>query len=108
MGGKARGLARTARLTCRSSNLKKSTQPSLKAWWSASAKSQPLAKRAAAIRTAMDSPTVNFGSAHGAQDNCRPPIWPLVWGLSSDTPKDPDPCEGALSNMWMPTNVPHL
>lgn len=31
-----------------------------------------------------------------------------VWGLGSDTPKDPGPWEGELRNMWKPTNVPHL
>ena len=31
-----------------------------------------------------------------------------VWGLGSDTPKDPGPWEGELRNMWKPNNVPHL
>ncbi len=31
-----------------------------------------------------------------------------VWGLGSDTPKDPGPWEGELRNMWKPTRVPHL
>ena len=31
-----------------------------------------------------------------------------VWGLGSDTPKDPRPWEGELQNMWQPTRVPHL
>ncbi len=31
-----------------------------------------------------------------------------VWGLGSDTPKDPGPWEGELRNMWKPTNVDHL
>jgi putative flavoprotein involved in K+ transport len=31
-----------------------------------------------------------------------------VWGLGSDTPKDPGPWEGELRNMWKPTKVPHL
>lgn len=31
-----------------------------------------------------------------------------VWGLGSDTPKDPGPWEGELRNMWKPTQVPHL
>jgi putative flavoprotein involved in K+ transport len=31
-----------------------------------------------------------------------------VWGLGSDTPKDPGPWEGELRNMWKPTHVPHL
>jgi putative flavoprotein involved in K+ transport len=26
-----------------------------------------------------------------------------VWGLGSDTPKDPGPWEGELRNMWKPT-----
>lgn len=31
-----------------------------------------------------------------------------VWGLGSDTPKDPGPWEGELRNMWKPTQVPSL
>ncbi|NIC41179.1 NAD(P)/FAD-dependent oxidoreductase [Aquabacterium sp. A08] len=31
-----------------------------------------------------------------------------VWGLGSNTPKDPGPWEGELRNMWKPTQVPHL
>ena len=31
-----------------------------------------------------------------------------VWGLGSDTAKDPGPWEGELRNMWKPTQVPHL
>ncbi|MEY4758349.1 MAG: hypothetical protein RJA34_3247 [Pseudomonadota bacterium] len=31
-----------------------------------------------------------------------------VWGLGSQTPKDPGPWEGELRNMWKPTQVPHL
>ena len=31
-----------------------------------------------------------------------------VWGLGSDTPKDPGPWEGELRNMWKPTQVPQL
>lgn len=31
-----------------------------------------------------------------------------VWGLGSDTPKDPGPWEGELRNMWKPGQVPHL
>ncbi len=31
-----------------------------------------------------------------------------VWGLGSDTPKDPGPWEGELRNMWKPTLVPRL
>jgi putative flavoprotein involved in K+ transport len=31
-----------------------------------------------------------------------------VWGLGSDTPKDPGPWEGELRNMWKPTQVAHL
>ena len=31
-----------------------------------------------------------------------------VWGLGSDTPKDPGPWEGELRNMWKPTQVPAL
>ena len=31
-----------------------------------------------------------------------------VWGLGSDTPKDPGPWEGELRNMWKPTQVPKL
>ncbi len=31
-----------------------------------------------------------------------------VWGLGSDTPKDPGPWEGELRNMWKPTQVLHL
>lgn len=31
-----------------------------------------------------------------------------VWGLGSDTPKDPGPWEGEQRNMWKPTQVPHL
>ena len=31
-----------------------------------------------------------------------------VWGLGSDTPKDPGPWEGELRNMWKPTQMPHL
>ncbi len=31
-----------------------------------------------------------------------------VWGLGSDTPKDPGPWEGELRNMWKPTNQPQL
>ena len=29
-----------------------------------------------------------------------------VWGLGSNTPKDPGPWEGELRNMWKPTQVP--
>ncbi len=32
----------------------------------------------------------------------------LVWGLGSDTPKDPGPWEGEERAMWKPTQVPHL
>lgn len=31
-----------------------------------------------------------------------------VWGLGSNTTKDPGPWEGELRNMWKPTNQPHL
>ena len=31
-----------------------------------------------------------------------------VWGLGSDTEKDPGPWEGELRNMWKPTQVAHL
>ena len=31
-----------------------------------------------------------------------------VWGLGSDTTKDPGPWEGELRNMWKPTPVPNL
>lgn len=31
-----------------------------------------------------------------------------VWGLGSDTPKDPGPWEGELRNMWKPTQVSNL
>ena len=31
-----------------------------------------------------------------------------VWGLGSDTSKDPGPWEGELRNMWKPTQVPQL
>jgi len=31
-----------------------------------------------------------------------------VWGLGSDTTKDPGPWEGEQRNMWKPTRVPHL
>jgi putative flavoprotein involved in K+ transport len=31
-----------------------------------------------------------------------------VWGLGSDTPKDPGPWEGELRNMWKPTQQPAL
>jgi putative flavoprotein involved in K+ transport len=31
-----------------------------------------------------------------------------VWGLGSDTPKDPGPWEGELRNMWKPTQVNNL
>jgi len=31
-----------------------------------------------------------------------------VWGLGSDTPKDPGPWEGELRNMWKPTQMPNL
>jgi putative flavoprotein involved in K+ transport len=31
-----------------------------------------------------------------------------VWGLGSDTPKDPGPWEGELRNMWKPTQVKNL
>ncbi len=31
-----------------------------------------------------------------------------VWGLGSDTPKDPGPWEGELRNMWKPTQVQNL
>ena len=31
-----------------------------------------------------------------------------VWGLGSDTPKDPGPWEGELRNMWKPTQVSQL
>lgn len=31
-----------------------------------------------------------------------------VWGLGSDTPKDPGPWEGEQRNMWKPTAQPHL
>jgi putative flavoprotein involved in K+ transport len=31
-----------------------------------------------------------------------------VWGLGSNTPKDPGPWEGELRNMWKPTQVPNL
>ena len=31
-----------------------------------------------------------------------------VWGLGSDTTKDPGPWEGELRNMWKPTNQPQL
>ena len=31
-----------------------------------------------------------------------------VWGLGSDTPKDPGPWEGELRNMWKPTQVQRL
>jgi putative flavoprotein involved in K+ transport len=31
-----------------------------------------------------------------------------VWGMGSDTPKDPGPWEGDLRNMWKPTQVKNL
>jgi len=31
-----------------------------------------------------------------------------VWGLGSDTPKDPGPWETELRNMWKPSQVRHL
>ena len=31
-----------------------------------------------------------------------------VWGLGSDTPKDPGPWEGEQRNMWKPTQVENL
>jgi putative flavoprotein involved in K+ transport len=31
-----------------------------------------------------------------------------VWGLGSDTAKDPGPWEGELRNMWKPTQVENL
>ncbi|MDM7954589.1 MAG: NAD(P)/FAD-dependent oxidoreductase [Cyanobium sp. CZS 25K] len=31
-----------------------------------------------------------------------------VWGMGSDTPKDPGPWEGELRNMWKPTQVDNL
>ncbi|WP_370638437.1 NAD(P)/FAD-dependent oxidoreductase [Aurantimonas sp. VKM B-3413] len=31
-----------------------------------------------------------------------------VWGLGSDTPKDPGPWEGEQRNMWKPTQIEHL
>ncbi|GAB0118630.1 FAD-dependent oxidoreductase [Acidisoma sp. 7E03] len=31
-----------------------------------------------------------------------------VWGLGSETPKDPGPWEGELRNMWKPTQQPNL
>ena len=31
-----------------------------------------------------------------------------VWGLGSDTPKDPGPWEGEERNMWKPTQLPAL
>jgi len=31
-----------------------------------------------------------------------------VWGLGSETTKDPGPWEGEQRNMWKPTQVPHL
>ena len=31
-----------------------------------------------------------------------------VWGLGSDTPKDPGPWEGELRNMWKPTQAPNV
>lgn len=31
-----------------------------------------------------------------------------VWGLGSDTAKDPGPWEGELRNMWKPTQIPNL
>lgn len=31
-----------------------------------------------------------------------------VWGLGSDTSKDPGPWEGELRNMWKPTQIPNL
>jgi putative flavoprotein involved in K+ transport len=31
-----------------------------------------------------------------------------VWGLGSNTPKDPGPWEGEQRNMWKPTQVPNL
>jgi putative flavoprotein involved in K+ transport len=31
-----------------------------------------------------------------------------VWGVGSDTPKDPGPWEGEQRNMWKPTQVEHL
>jgi putative flavoprotein involved in K+ transport len=31
-----------------------------------------------------------------------------VWGLGSDTPKDPGPWEGEQRNMWKPTQQPNL
>ena len=31
-----------------------------------------------------------------------------VWGLGSDTPKDPGPWEGEQRNVWKPTQVPNL
>ena len=31
-----------------------------------------------------------------------------VWGLGSDTPKDPGPWEGEQRNMWKPTQVDNL
>lgn len=31
-----------------------------------------------------------------------------VWGMGSETPKDPGPWEGELRNMWKPTQVENL
>ena len=69
-GGWALGTARADRLISCSSKLRKSSQPWLRAWCKASAKSQPLATRAAACRTASASPTLTLGMAHSRARAC--------------------------------------
>ena len=53
-----------------------------------------------------------YGSMNGAlADLISPEVADQVgkvWGLGSDTPKDPGPWEGELRNMWKPTQVPQL
>jgi putative flavoprotein involved in K+ transport len=53
-----------------------------------------------------------YGSANGwAADLISPAVADQlgkVWGLGSDTPKDPGPWEGEQRNMWKPTQVEAL
>ncbi len=53
-----------------------------------------------------------YGSMNGwAADLISPEVADQlgkVWGLGSDTTKDPGPWEGEQRNMWKPTQVPHL
>ena len=63
---------------------------------------------------------VVLGSNNSAHDSCAA-LWENdvdvtmvprssthLWGLGSDTPKDPGPWEGELRNLWKPTQEPHL